>query len=129
VSDFVDPSDPAAVEAVLRDALATIGADAVAAQLAAVPDLQVTRGRPSGLFRAATPAEVAYGDRRLALDDRGATLAHVVGGIVLATDPVSRVALPGTLAALVVRAVAASGAHDEVSVLLTALRDAVAASR
>ena len=59
MSDFVDPADPAAVEAVLRDALAVLGPDALLTQLADVPDLQVRPGRPGGLLRSATPGQVA----------------------------------------------------------------------
>lgn len=128
MNDFVDAADPGAVEAVLRSAIAAIGVDAVLTQLTSVPDLQVLPGRPGGLFRAATPARVGYGDRRLSVDSRGASLDHIVGGIVLASDPVGRTALPGALSALVCRSLQMSGAYDDVSVLLTALRDAVAAA-
>lgn len=128
MSDFIDPADPAAVEAVLRDALGALGTDAVLTQLTSVPDLYVQPARGGSFFRAAEPAMVAYGDRRLLLGAQAVTLEHLVGGVVLARDPVTRVALPGALAALVTRSVAGSGAADEVSVLLTALRDAVAIS-
>lgn len=128
MSDFVDATDPAAVEAVLAKALPAIGLDAVLLQLAAVPDLYVEPARPGGFFRPRAPGIVGYGDRRLLLDPTAATLEHLVGGVVLARDPVSRTALPGALAALVCRSVADSGATDDVSVLLTALRDAVAIS-
>ena len=125
MTGFVDPADPAAVEAVLRQALTVLGADALVTQLAEVPELQVQPRRPGRLLRPASPGVVEYGDRRLVLTDGGATLDHVVGGVVLARDPIGRAALPATLAALVCRSVTSSGAHDEVSVLLTALRDAV----
>lgn len=128
MSDFVDPAEPAAVEAVLRDALTALGLDALLTQLSPVPDLYVQPARAGGFFRAAEPAMVAYGDRRLLLDPQGTTLEHLVGGVVLARDGISRTALPGALAALVCRSVAGSGAADEVSVLLTALRDAVSIS-
>lgn len=130
MKDFVDPADPVAVEEVLGAALATLGVDALLTQLAAIPDLRVQPSRPGRLLRAPTPAVVSYSERRLTLDPQAGsgTLGHVVGGVVLATDPVGRVAVPGALAALVVRSLASSGAADEVSVLLTALRDAVAAS-
>lgn len=130
MTDFVDPGDPVAVEAVLRAALVAIGTEAVAQQLSAVPDLQVQPGRRGGLLRSPTPTSVRSADRRLLLDaSTGAgSLEHIVGGIVLATDPVGRAALPGALAALVTRSVTSSGARDDVSVLLTALRDAVDAA-
>jgi hypothetical protein len=129
VTGFVDPTDAAAVEAVLRAALETVGVAGVIAQLSAVPDLVVVPGRSGGLFRSAAPSSIEYADQRLTLDDHRASLDHVVGGIVLASDPVSRVALPGVLAALVVRSLVTSGAHDDVAVLLTALRDAVDVAR
>jgi hypothetical protein len=50
-----------------------------------------------------------------------------VGGIVLSTDPVMPAALPGVLASLVSRGVAQQGTQEAASVLLTSLRDAVAA--
>lgn len=129
MTGFVDPTDPASVEAVLRDAISVIGVPAVLAQLAAVPDLVVRPGRAAGLLRAATPSTVEYADQLLSVGDRGAVLGHVVGGVTLASDPVSRVALPGVLAALVVRSLGTSGAADDVAVLLTALRDAVDVAR
>jgi len=125
MTGFVDPADPAAVEAVLAKGLTALGVPALLDQLASVPDLDVQPARRGGIFRAPTPAAVGFGDRRLVIDDRSAVLEHWVGGVVLARDPVARAALPGALAALVCRAVAAGGAADEVSVLLTALRDAV----
>jgi hypothetical protein len=128
VNDFVDPTDPAAVEAVLAKALQTIGVAALLTSLAEVPQIEVRPGRPGGLLRAPVPAAVGFGDRRLVLADKEATLEHSVGGVVLARDAVPRTAVAGTLAALVCRSVASSGAQDDVSVLLTALRDAVALS-
>jgi hypothetical protein len=125
-SGFVDAADPQAVEAVLRDALALLGADRVLETLATV--VPVRRGRAGGLFRDPEPDQVAVGDRLLRVDDLGrASLQHVVGGIVLATDPVMPAALPGVLASLVTRSVADQGSQDAASVVLTALRDAVSA--
>jgi hypothetical protein len=126
MTDFVDAADPHAVETVLRDALALLGADRVLETLASV--VPVRRGREAGLFRGAEPDQVVVGDRVLHVDDAGrASLQHVVGGIVLATDPVMPAALPGVLASLVSRCVAALGSQDAASVVLTSLRDAVSA--
>lgn len=126
MSDFVAPHDPAAVEEVLSTALRVIGPDGVLAQLSAVPGLHVVRAKDGGLFRAAVPAQVAHGDRLVRWDPPGPVLIHVVGGICLATDALDPAGVPAALAALVTRAVASSGAADDVSVLLTALRDATA---
>ena len=48
---------------------------------------------------------------------------------MLSSDDVLPRELPGTLAALLMRALARSGQYDDAAVLLTALRDAVAAGR
>jgi hypothetical protein len=123
---FVDATDPADVEGVLRDALGLLGADRLLDALTSV--LPVRRGRSGGLFRAAEPDQVMVGDRVLSIDrHQRASLQHVVGGVVLATDPVQPAALPGVLAALVTRSVTQQGSADAASVLLTSLRDAVAA--
>ena len=128
MSDFVDPTDPAAVEAVLAKALTAIGPEALLTQLSGVPDLEVRPARSGGLLRPPVPGTVGYGDRRLVLGSKSAVLEHQVGGVVLARDAVPRTSVAGTLAALVCRAVSESGAADDVSVLLTALRDAIAVS-
>jgi hypothetical protein len=128
VSGFVDPTDSAAVELVLRAALAGIGPGGLLEELSAV--LPVRPGQGGGPFRAARPAVIEVGQAVLSIPARGpAALQHVVGGIVLSSDEVAPSALPGVLAALVVRAVGESGAHDETDVLLTSLRDAVGAGR
>lgn len=126
MTGFVDAGDPHAVEAVLREAVALLGVDRVLETLSTV--VPVRRGRDGGLFRSPEPDRVMVGDRVLNVDEAGrAALQHVVGGIVLATDPVAPHDLPGVLASLVSRSVAAQGSHDAASVVLTALRDAVSA--
>lgn len=126
MTGFVDATDPSAVADVLALLLRVIGPDAVAEQLSGV--LQVTPGRPGGVFRSATPAVVAYGDQSVTLAPRGAVLHHVVGGVRLSSDAVAPTALPGVLAGLVARAVNDSGRADDVAVLLTSLRDAAEAA-
>ncbi len=129
MSDLLDPTDPAAVEAVLTRAVQVLGRPGTLDQLALVPGLSVRPARPGGLFRAAQPAVVAAGDRALRWPADGPPeLDHVVGAVVLASDPVAPRALPGILAALVVRAVTAAGTADEACVALTALRDALASA-
>lgn len=124
MSGFVDATDAGVVEQVLRQALPVVGVDGLLAQLAGVPGLQVERGRRGRLLRAAVAPQASYGDRTLRFDPAGPVVVHVVGGIVLATEPVAPAALPGQLAALVVRAVGGTTAPDDASVVLTALRDA-----
>ena len=126
MSDLLDPTDPAAIEAVLTRALLTLGRPGTLDQLALVPGLLVRPARAGGLFRRAEPAVVAAGDRALRWPvDGPAVLDHVVGAVVLASDAIAPRALPGVLAALVVRAVAAAGTTDEACVALTSLRDAL----
>ena len=124
MSDFLDPTDPHALEQMLRDALALLGTERLLESLAPVVPVNPGRRR----LRGTDPTTVAYGDQVLSIDGRGrAVLEHVVGGVVLSTDPVLPAALAGVLAALVARSVAAQGNPDAAAVLLTALRDAVAA--
>jgi hypothetical protein len=128
VSGFVDAGDQAAVAAVLEAALPALGLSGVLQQLARVPGLVVRPPQPGRLLRSAVPGVVAYGDQTARVEASGRVrLEHVVAGVVLSRDDVPPVRVAGTLAGLVTRSVADTGAGDEVSVLLTALRDAVAA--
>lgn len=128
MSDLLDPTDPSAVEAVLTHAVQVLGRPGTLDQLARVPGLSVRPARAGGLFRAAEPAVVATGDRALRWPADGSpVLDHVVGAVVLASAAIAPSALPGVLAALVVRAVTAAGTTDEACVALTSLRDALAA--
>lgn len=129
MTDFVNPRDPAAVAAVLQVALPAVGMTGLLQQLAAVPGLVVQLPQPGRLFRPAVPGVVAYGDRTARCEPSGRLhLEHVVGGVVLSREDVPPVRVAEVLAALVCRAVADTGAADDVSVQLTALRDAVAAA-
>ena len=128
MSDFVDPTDHLTVEQVLVGCLSALGPAAVLAQLSAV--LPVRLGHAGGLFRAAVPTVVGEGEELLSIPSEGRPrLQHIVGGVVLSSDDVPPRELPGTLAALLMRALARSGQYDDAAVLLTALRDAVAAGR
>ena len=129
MSDLLDPTDPTAVEAVLTRALQALGRPGTLDQLALLTGLSVQPARAGGLFRRAEPAVVAAGDRALRWPADGpAVLDHVVGAVVLASDAIAPRALPGVLAALVVRAVAAAGTTEQACVALTSLRDALASS-
>jgi hypothetical protein len=71
---------------------------------------------------------VQVGAKVLAVTSKGpAQLHHVVGGIVLSTDTVAPRALPGVLAAFVVRTLAETGLYDDAG--STAARGGVAAGR
>ena len=123
---FVDPTDQAAVERVLRAGLAGIGLAALLTQLSAV--LPVQPGRPAGFLRPAQPTVLQVGQEELSLPARGpGRLRHVVGGIVLSTDPVAEHRVPAALASLLVRYVQEGRGPDDAAVLLTSLRDAAAA--
>ena len=126
MSDFVDATDPSAVEQVLARAVVGLGLTGLIEQLAAVPGLRMRQGRPAGLLRGAEPTVLEVGDQALAVAHDGAgELRHVVGGVVLSRDAVSPFQLPGVLAAMLVRSLQTSGAHDQLSVVLTSVRDAV----
>jgi hypothetical protein len=126
VNDFVDATDPEAVEQVLVLGLAGLGLDGLVEQLSTLPGLKLDPGRPGGLLRAATPPVLEVEERSLALfASGGGELRHTVGGVVLARDPVTITELPGVLAALLVRSLPGTGAQDQLSVLLTSIRDAV----
>lgn len=123
---FVDPTDPAAVEQVLRAGLASIGLAGLLDQLSTV--LPVRPGRPAGRLRAARPSVVEVGQESLSLSAQGpGQLRHVVGGIVLSTEQIAVHLLPAALATLLVRYVGEGRGTDAAAVLLTALRDAAAA--
>ena len=129
MSGFVDARDPSAVAAVLQGALAALGLSGVLQQLEDVPGLTVQPPQPGRLFRAAVPGSVTYGDQTARCEATGQVqLEHVVGGVVLSRDTVAPVRVAEVLASLVCRAVADFGTADDVSVRLTALRDAVAAA-
>ena len=126
MSGFVDATDPAAVEQVLTGAVEALGLPGLLEQLADVPGLRFTAARAGGLLRAATPAVLEVGDQVIAVRaDGSGELRHVVGGVVLSHDPISRHQLAGALAPLLVRAVSDSGGQDQLSVQLTAMRDAI----
>lgn len=129
MTSFVDPHDPAAVTAVLQTALTALGMAGLLQQLAAVPGLAVALPQPAKLFRPAVPGVVAYGDRTVRCEPSGRLqVEHVVGAVVLSREAVPPVRAGEVLAGLVRRAVEDTGRADDVSVQLTALRDAVAAA-
>lgn len=130
MTDFVDVEDRTVVEAVLRSALSGVGVDGLLTALADLPGLVVHAGRPRSLLRAAEPAGVTQGDQRVDIwPDGHAVGRHVVGGVVLSTDDIVGPALPALLTELLLRAVQVYDCAESASVLLTSLRDALAAGR
>lgn len=130
MTDFVDLQDRRAVEVVLRGALTGVGVDGLLAALAHIPGLQMHTGRARSLLRAAEPAGVTQGDQRVDIwPDGHAAARHIVGNVVLSTDHIVGPALPGVLSDLLLRAVQLYDCADSASVVLTSLRDALAAGR
>lgn len=130
MTEFVDVQDRRAVETVLRNALSGVGVDGLLTALAQLPGLIVHAGRPRSLLRAAEPPAVVQGDQRVdILSATRAVVRHVVGGVVLSTDELVGPAVPGALTDLLLRAVQLYDSADSASVVLTSLRDALAAGR
>lgn len=124
--DFVDPTNPEAVEEVLASAVPGFGLAGVLEQLAAVPGLGIRPWRPGGLLRKPQPAALVVEDRRLTISPSGeAVLQHVVGGVVLASEQVRPRELPGVLAAMIARSVDSLASPDPLAVTLTSMRDAL----
>lgn len=128
MTGFVDPTDRAEVERVLSRAVSVIGLVGVVEQLAGAGGLDVRRGRPGGFLRQELPTVLTVDDQSLAVASNGsARLQHTVADVVLSHDRVAPARVPAVLADLLARSVASSGAHDQLAVSLTALRDAVEA--
>ena len=128
MSGFVDATDPRAVEEVLRAALPGMGIGGLAASLQSLPGVAVRSGRARGLLRAAEPTVIGEGDEQIALTPGAdAVRNHVVGGVILSREVLAPPAVPAVLARLVVRAVLRHDSADAAAVLLTSIRDALAA--
>ncbi|NYD40242.1 hypothetical protein [Nocardioides panaciterrulae] len=120
---YVDPTDEQQVTAVLASVLRALGVPGLGDLIGRIPGSRVEAARPGGLFRAAVPASVWLdAEHQLVLTDP-AVLAHVVGGVVLARDPLPPGRLPGALAPLLVTTVLDQGSQPEAAVVLTAARE------
>jgi hypothetical protein len=121
---FVDPLNQDQVAAVLAAVRASLGQPGLLDLLMRLPGLTVDPGRAGKLLRGAVAPSVSAGDDIV----RFATPVireHVVGGVVLSRTPVSVTGLSTVLAAMVSESVRRDGAREDVSVVLTAARDAV----
>ncbi|PZS13912.1 MAG: hypothetical protein DLM57_15565 [Pseudonocardiales bacterium] len=121
---FVDPLVPEQVAAVLAAVREHLGLTGLLDLLTRVPGLTVDPGRSGGLLRAATAPWVSGGDDVVRFA-KPVVRERVVGGVVLSRTPVPTATLPATLATLVRETVRRDGAREDVSVALTAARDAV----
>ncbi len=120
---YVDPGDEHQVAAVLGAVLRTLGVPGLGDLLGRIPGSRVEAARPGGLLRRAEPACVwLTGEHQLLLTDP-VVHVHVVGGVVLARDPLPAGRLPDAVARLLVRAVADRGSQAEATVVLTAARE------
>jgi hypothetical protein len=122
---FVDPLDRDQVSAVLAAVRASLDQGGLLDLLARLPGLTVDPGRPGKLLRAAVAPSITGGDDVVRLATP-VIREHVVGGVVLSRTPVPASGLATVLAGMVCRAVRRDGTREDVSVALTAARDAVA---
>jgi len=120
---FVDPADGPEVASVLRAVLGTLGTSGLGDLLGRFPGSRTEPARPGGIFRRGTPASVWLGpEHQLVLSDP-VVHVHVVGGVVLARDPLPAGRAPDAVARLLVAAVADRASQSEAAVVLTAARE------
>jgi hypothetical protein len=125
---YVDPRDTTRVTAVLEAVVAQVGLPGVLDLLASIPGTRVDPGSPKGFLRAAVAPSTWVGlEHRLVLVSApvGDQLEdhHVVGGVTLARDTLTRDHVAGVVARLIASAVAAAGTDQDASAALTAYRD------
>jgi hypothetical protein len=120
---YVDPTDPAAVGAVLQATVAFGGLDAVTDLLARLPGTRLTPAVPKGFLRPAVPAAVWLGTESCWSSTSPPTLLQVVGGVVLHRQVVETGEVAGALSRLVTDLVRRTGAVGDASAALTAARD------
>jgi hypothetical protein len=120
---YVDPTDAAAVAAVVAATVATGGLDAVTDLLARLPGTKVTPGVAKGFLRAAVPAAVWLGSETCWSSTEPPTLLHVVGGVVLHREAIEPGEAGPALGHVVADLVRRTGAVGDASAVLTAARD------
>jgi hypothetical protein len=120
---YVDPTDPAAVAAVLQATVAFGGLDAVTDLLARLPGTRVTPAVPKGFLRPAVPAAVWLGSESCWSCTDPPTLLQVVGGVVLHREEVAPGEAAEALTRVVTDLVRRTGGAGDASAVLTAARD------
>jgi hypothetical protein len=120
---YVDPTDPAAVAAVLRATVDFGGLDAVTELLARLPGTRLAPAVPKGFLRPAVPAAVWLGTESCWSCTAPPTLLQVVGGVVLHRQEVEAGDVAEALTRLVTDLVRRTGAVGDASAALTAARD------
>jgi len=120
---YVDPTDVAAVGAVIRSVVETGGLAAVTDLLGRLPGVKSTAAVPKGFLRAGVPAAVWLGPEYCWSCTEPPTLLHVVNGVVLHREVVERGEAPDLLGRLLPDLVRRTGAAGDASAVLTAARD------
>jgi hypothetical protein len=120
---YVDPTDPAAVSAVVRAVVETGGLGAVTDLLGRLPGVRVSAATPKGFLRAAVPAALWVGAEYCWSCTEPPTLLHVVNDVVLHRDPVEPGEAPEVVSRLVTDLVRRTGAIGDASAVLTAARE------
>ncbi len=120
---YVDPTDPAAVGAVLEATVHFGGLDAVTELLARLPGTRLTPAVPKGFLRPAVPAAVWLGTESCWSCTTPPTLLQVVGGVVLHRQEVEPGEVADALSRLVTDLVRRTGGVGDASAALTAARD------
>jgi hypothetical protein len=123
---YVDPTDAAAVGAVLDATVRTAGLDAVTDLLVRLPGTRSTPAVPRGFLRPAVPAAVWLGPESCWSCTSPPTLLHVVGGVVLHRTEVHPGDVAEALGRVVADMVRRSGAVADASAALSAARDVAA---
>ena len=120
---LVDPSDEQQVAAVLGSVLRVLGIPGLGDLLGRMPGSRAEASRPGGMFRRAVPACVWLSPQHQILLTDPVVHVHVVGGVVLARDPLPAGRLPEAVSRLLVAAIADQGSQSEAAVALTAARE------
>ena len=120
---YVDPTDPAAVSAVVGLTVTSAGLGAVSDLLARLPGTRVTPAVPKGFLRAGVPGAVWLGPENCWSLTEPPTLLHVVGGVVLHREIVEPGRAAAALGHVVAELVRRTGAVADAAAVLTAARD------
>lgn len=120
---LVDPSDEHQVAAVLSTVLRVLGIPGIGDLLGRMPGSRAEASRPGGMFRRAVPACVWLSPQHQILLSDPVVHVHVVGGVVLARDPLPAGRLSEAVSRLLVAAIADQGSESEAAVVLTAARE------